>query len=143
LNTAASRQTLADRAAQDLKVGSLAETELELVVGLDLGELLNDNRVVDIDAAETGKRLGSILVAVLLDEETGSLGQNDHSSDQNDGPGELNSDGDTVAAGIHAVLGGVVDNSSQQQTDGDGQLVSTDDSTTDPLGSSLGLIQRD
>lgn len=111
------------------------------MVGLDLGEFLNDSRVVDIEAAEAGKRLGSILVAVLLDEETGSLGQNDHSGDQNDGPGELNSDGDTVAAGIRAVLGAIVDNGSQQQADGDGQLVSTDNGTTDPLGSGLRLVQ--
>lgn len=142
LDTAASCQTLADRATQDLEVSSLAETELELVVGLDLGELLNDSRVIDVDATETGKCLSGILVAVLLNQETRSFGQDDHSSDQNDGPGELNSDRDTVAAGIHAVLGGVVDNGSQKQTDGDGQLVSTDNGTTDPLGSGLRLVQR-
>ena len=74
LNSATSCQTLADRAAKNLQVGSLAKTELELMVGLDLGELLDDSGIIDVDAAEAGKCLGGILVAVLLNEKTGSLG---------------------------------------------------------------------
>lgn len=39
-------------------------------------------------------------------------------------------------------MGSVVHNGSQQQTDGDGPLVSTDNGSTNPLGSGLGLVQR-
>lgn len=53
------------------------------------------------------------------------------------------SKGDAVATGLLTVLGEVVDNRGQQETDGDGQLVSANDGTADPAGSSLRLIQRD
>lgn len=143
LDSATSGETLAHGAAQDVEVGGLAETQLVLVVGLDLGQLLDDGRVVDVKTTETGKGLGGVLVLVLLDQETGGLGQDQHTDDQDDGPGELDSHGDTVGASIHAVLGGVVDDGGQQKTDGDGQLVGTDDGTTDPLGGSLGLVHGD
>jgi hypothetical protein len=54
----------------------------------------------------------------------------------------LNGNGDTVAASIRAVLSRIVDDGSKQQTNGDGQLIGTDDSTTDPLRSGLRLVQR-
>ena len=44
---------------------------------------------------------------------------------------------------VWAVLGGVVDNSSNEKTDGDRPLVSTNDGTTNPLGCGLRLVQRD
>lgn len=142
LNCTTGSETLAEGTTDDLEVGGLAETKLELVVCLDLRQFLDDSGIVDVDAAKTSKGLGSLLMSILLDEEAGGLGQNNHTSNQNNGPGKLNSHGNPVAAGIIAVLGGVVDNGSKQQTKGDGQLVSTDNSTTNPLGSSLGLVER-
>ena len=43
---------------------------------------------------------------------------------------------------IRSVLGGVVENTREEETDGDSPLVETDDGTTDPLGGALGLIHR-
>lgn len=71
---------------------------------------------------------------VFLDKETGSLGENEHSDDQDNGPGKLDRNGDPVGAGIVAVLGGIVDDGSQEQTERDCQLIRADDGTSDPLG---------
>ena len=111
------------------------------MVGSDLSQLLNESGILDIKAAKGGKRLSSLLWVTLLDEPARSLGKPDATNEENDSPGELNSDGNTVRAGIVPVLGGVIDDSSKQQTDGDSKLVATDDGTTNPLGCSLGLVQ--
>jgi hypothetical protein len=60
--------------------------------------------------------------------------------DEDERPGELDGDGDAVRSRVGAVLGGVVDNGSQQETNGNGELVSSDNGSTDPLGGSLGLV---
>lgn len=61
-------------------------------------------------------------------------------NDEDERPGKLNSNRDTVRASVSAVLGGVVDNGSQEETDGNGELVSTDNGTTNPLGRGLRLV---
>jgi hypothetical protein len=44
---------------------------------------------------------------------------------------------------IRSVLGSVVENAGEEETDGDSPLVKTDDGSTDPLGGALGLIHWD
>ena len=44
---------------------------------------------------------------------------------------------------VWSILGRVVDNVGEEETDGNSPLVATDDGTTDPLGGALGLIHRD
>ena len=44
---------------------------------------------------------------------------------------------------VIAVLGRVVDDGREQETDGDGPMVSGHDGTTDPLGRTLGLVHGD
>lgn len=105
LDGAAGCQPLSEGATHDLKVGGLAQAELEFVVSLDLGQLLHDNRVVHIDTSKARQSLGSGLVLVRLDEEAGGLGQDNHADHQDDGPGELDGDGDTVTASVIAVFG--------------------------------------
>jgi hypothetical protein len=73
LNSTASCEALSNRALQNLKITSLAETELEFVVCLDLRELLNDRSIVNINATETCEGLCSGLVLVLLDKEARGL----------------------------------------------------------------------
>jgi hypothetical protein len=41
---------------------------------------------------------------------------------------------------IRSVFSGVVEDTREEETDGDSPLVETDDGTTDPLGRALGLI---
>lgn len=44
---------------------------------------------------------------------------------------------------IRSVFGRIVENGGEEETDGDGPLVETDDCATNPLGGALGLIHRD
>jgi hypothetical protein len=118
-------ETLAKVAAEAVEVAGLAETHLVLVVGHDLAELLDNRRVVGRESAESGERLGGPLWLATLDVHARSLGQEKHTEEDDQGPEELNGNGNAVAAGVIAVLGGVVDNGGKEKTDGDGKLVST------------------
>ena len=71
------------------------------------------------------------------------LRQEDHASIEDKCPDELNGDGNTVGRVVRAVLGGGVDDRSEEKTDGDGPLVARDDGATDPLGRALGLVHGD
>ena len=71
------------------------------------------------------------------------LGQEEHTSVENERPDELDRKRDTVRGVVRAVLGGVVDDGSEQETDGDGPLVAGDDGATDPLGRALRLVHGD
>jgi len=143
LEKATSRKTLAKVALEAVDVSGLAERQLVLVVGSDLSELLNEGRVLHVKLAQLGERLGSVLGLALLDVPSGGLGDEDAANKHDDGPRKLHRNGDTVGAGVVAVLGGVVDNSSDQQTDGNGELVAANNSTTDPLGRGFRLVERD
>jgi hypothetical protein len=142
LEEAASCETLAKVAAEAVKVRGLAQGHLVLVVGHDLAELLDNGGVVDVQSAESGKRLGGTLGVATLDVHARSLREDEHAEEDNKGPGELNGDGDAVAAGVIAVLGGVVDNCSQKKSDCDCPLVGTNNGSSDPFRRSLGLVKR-
>lgn len=72
----------------------------------------------------------------------GLLGKEDHANEKNQRPSELNGNRNTVAAAIISVVGGIVDDTGEEKTDSNAELVGTDDCTTDPLRSRLGLIER-
>jgi hypothetical protein len=67
----------------------------------------------------------------LLDEVTGRVGKEEQTTAENQSPGELNGNGNAVRAGVIAVLGGVNDDRGKQDTNGDAELVSGDEGTTD------------
>ena len=113
------------------------------MVRLDLGELLDQGRVADVEASQAREGLGRHLGLAPLDEEARRLGQDEHADDEDDGPGELDGDGDAVRARVVSVLGRVVDDGREHEADGDGELVAADDGAADPLGRRLGLVQRD
>ena len=141
LDCAAGCETLAEGSTDDLEVGSLSETHFVLMVGLDLSEFSDDDGVVHFHTTETSEGLGGVLVAILLDQEARGFGEDQHADNEDDGPGELDGDGDTVAAGVLAVLCRVVDDGGQEETDCDGELIGADDCTTDPFGRGLGLVE--
>ena len=70
------------------------------------------------------------------------LGKEDHANSKNCSPDKLDRNGNPIRGMIRSVLGSVVENTREEETDGDGPLVETDDGTTDPLGRALGLIHR-
>ena len=55
----------------------------------------------------------------------------------------MNGERNAVGAAVRSVLGSVVDQRRQEETDGDAELVGTDDETTDPFWQSLGLVHWD
>lgn len=130
-------KTLAQGSAQNLDIRRLAQAEFVLVVCLDLRQLGGQGRVVDIDTTEPSERLGCRLMLALLDQKAWRLGQDEHADNEDDGPGKLDGNGDAVAAGIVAILGRVVDDGGQQETDGDGQLVAADNGASDPFGGAI------
>lgn len=142
LQAAAGQQALEDVALEAVDVAGFAEAELVLVVGLDLGQFLADGRVVGRQAPELAEGFGGALDVAIFDHVPGCIGKDQHAADENDGPGKLDSDGDAVAAGVIPVLGGVVDDGGQEETDGNGELVGTDDGSSDPLGGGFRLVKR-
>ena len=71
------------------------------------------------------------------------LRKEEHADIENKRPDELDGDGDTVRRVVGAVLGGVVDDGSEEKADRDRPLVAGNDGTTDPLGRTLGLVHGD
>lgn len=143
LEKAASSKTFAKVAAEAVEVGGLAQAHLVLVVSHDLAELFDDGGVVDVESAKSGERLGGPLGVATLDVHARSLRKDEHAEEDNQGPGELNGDGDAVAASIVAILGSVVDNCSQEESDGDRPLISSHDGSPYPLRRSFRLVERD
>jgi hypothetical protein len=131
------------RVAEAVPVGSLTQTALFLKVSTDLVQLELNFGVRLGETSETSDRAGSVSVTSTLDQITRRLGQEEHADGENKGPDELDGNGDAVSRVIITVLGCVQDDSSQEETDGNGPLVGTDDGTTDPLGSALGLVHGD
>lgn len=114
-----------------------------IVAGLDLAELSLNSRVLNRKAANLSQRSSSLVVALGTDKVAGRLGEEDHASEEDKRPGKLHSNGDTVAAGVIAAARRVVHNSGQKEANCDGELVGTDNGTTNPLGGSLRLVERD
>ena len=50
----------------------------------------------------------------FLDVESRGFGENDQTAEQDDCPGELNSNGNAVASSVLAVLGGISDDGGKQ-----------------------------
>jgi hypothetical protein len=110
------------------------------VVGNDLGQLILDVLGVNRLSTDNGESFGGLVELALLDEITRRFREKSKTCGENDSPEELNSDRDTVRAGIATVLSGIGDASRKQDTDGDAELVTSNDSTTDLLGGNLGHV---
>ena len=78
----------------------------------------------------------------LFDQVTRGLWQDKHPADENQSPGELNCDWDSVRARIVPLVGGIVDDSGEKKTDSNCELVASYNDTSDPLWCCFGLIER-
>ena len=72
--------------------------------------------------------------------ESAHLRKGCHASSENSSPDKLDGNRNAIRGVIRPVLGCVVENVGEEDTNSDGPLVETDDCTTDPLGSAFGLI---
>jgi hypothetical protein len=116
---------------------------LVLEIGDDLSKLVLDvGRVAGL-VADTGESDGGLLDVTLVRPETGRLREEHETATKDEGPEELDTDGDAVRAGVEPVLSGVDDAVREQNTDGDGELVARHEGATD-LGGNLseGTITR-
>ena len=78
-----------------------------------------------------------------MDESWAHLGEEDHADEQNKRPYELDGYGDLPGRVIWAILGGIVEDRSEENADRDSKLIPANDRTTDPLGGALGLVHGD
>jgi hypothetical protein len=116
---------------------------LVLLVGDDLGKLsLNVVRVTGL-ATESGQGVAGSLNVTTLDEVARRIGEEEETTTEDDTEDELDTDGDTVRASVVDVLGAVVDASSQQETDGDAELVAGNEGTSDLARADLRHVQND
>lgn len=114
-------------------VARLSEAHLVLVVRANLSELGGDGWVVGREPSKVPQSTGGLLPLALLDQITRRLGQNEHATDEDDRPGELHCNRDTVGSGIAAVGRSIVHDSRQEKTDGNCPLICAYYSSSDPL----------
>ena len=116
---------------------------LILVVGNDLSKLLLD--VLRLCRLTTNARQDSCgLVKSSLDDKVSwRFWEQEETSGKDDSWDQLDGNRNSVGATIKAVLGGVVDAGCDHQADGDGELVTSNDSTANLAGSDLGHVQND
>ena len=113
-----------------------------LVVGNDLSKLVLNVFGVERLATDTAKRCGSLVELALLDPVTGRLRKQSKTSTEDESPQELHSDRDTVGTSVASVLGGVDDAVGKQDTDGDAELITSNNGTTNLLRSDFRHITR-
>ncbi len=87
------------------------------MIRLDLSELVLDRWMVGGETAETGERsCGSFGTAGTYEVARG-FGEDEHADDEDEGPGELDGDGDSVRAGIVAVVCRIIYDGCEEETD--------------------------
>ena len=119
------------------------ELRLVLVVGDDLGEFLLDVVGVGWLTSHDRQGLGRSFGLTSLDVPSGGLGKEEKTCGEDDGPKELDCDGDSVRSGIVPVLGRVDDAVGEKDTDGDTELVTGHNCSSDLSGSNLGKVKDD
>ncbi|KAH3674048.1 hypothetical protein OGATHE_002028 [Ogataea polymorpha] len=118
------------------------DAPLVLVVGHDLGEFFLNVVGIDRLAPKSGEHLCSPVKLALEDVVSRRFWEQDESDSKNDGPDELQSNRDSVGAGVVSVLGAVVNTGREQQSDGDEELVTGNDGTSDFLWRNFRQIQN-
>ena len=123
---------------------------LVLLVGDDLGKFEFDQgpEVGGIGASwvyttDLHQGLLGLIGTAALDEVTRGVGKASNTSTQDKTPSELDTDGNAVLATVTTVLNGVVDAGSEKETNGDAELVTGDERTTNLLGANLGHVEND
>jgi hypothetical protein len=115
--------------------------QLVLVVGNDFSQLLSDILRIFRLSTDRSESLCSLLVLALLDKVTRRFWQEEDTNTEDQGPQELDSNRDTVWSTVHTVLGGVDNDRGEKDTDGDAELVASDESTTNLSGTDLRHVQ--
>ena len=113
-----------------VSVRRLAQFLLVFEGNTDLVEFSLELGMVGREGDETGESTGGILVALLLDEPSRGLGEEDHADGENKCPDELDRDGELPRSVSGFALGSIVDDGGEEETDRDCPLITGDDGTT-------------
>lgn len=116
---------------------------LVLLVGDNLSNFGLDKLGVLGLTTDTGEGVDSIFNAATLDEESRRVGKEEETTTEDNSPGELDANGDLVRLHAVEVLGCVDDARGEHNTDGDAELVTGNESTTNLLGANLGHVEND
>lgn len=92
---------------------------------------------------DTSQSNTSFVDLALLDKVTGGLRKEEKTSTEDKSPQHLQANWDTIRAGVFKVLSCVGNAGSKQKTDGDAELVTRDDGTTDLLRRDFRHVQND
>jgi hypothetical protein len=116
---------------------------LVLLIGDDLGKFgLDVVRVTGL-ATESGQSVAGSFNVTTLDEVTRRVGEEEETTTENDTEDELDGDGNAVRASVGDVLGTVVDARGQQETNGNAELVTGNESTSDLARADLRHVEND
>lgn len=107
------------------------ELALVLLIGDDFRKLGLHVLGVTGLAADTSEGASGLVNLAALDEVARRVGKEEEAAAKDDGPRELDGDGNAVRSGAIDSLGAVDDAGGEQETDGDAELVTSDESTTD------------
>jgi hypothetical protein len=99
-------------------VSGLSHFLLHAQVGFDILELSLNTGVISGYTEQARERSSSAGVIVSLNEVSGGFGKEEHADDENARPDELEGDWNTIRPVVVAVLGALVDTSSEEETDG-------------------------
>lgn len=116
-DTGEGTETVAVGRAEAVEVAGGAERANVVDSRGDLGVLLSDNVRVGRGLQDTGEGALRSLILAGGDEVTGRFREASETTGEDDGPGELNTDGDGPRSLVVAVLGGVDDDGGDEETD--------------------------
>lgn len=143
LEQAAGEESPSEITLEAVKVGGLAQRELVLVISGDFGQFFQQSGVLNVESSKLGEGLGSLFGLALLDVPAWSLGQENATDEDNDGPCELHSNRNAVRSTVVALLGCIVNDGGEKKTNGNCKLVAADDGTADPFRAGFRLVERD
>lgn len=109
----------------------------------DLGNLVIDGLVVDVDTTKAGNGGAGLLLAALTESETRRLGEEEHTTTEDGRPEETKTDSDSPGGAALHLVGTVVDHVGSPDTEGNEELVASNDDTADDGGGALRLVHGD
>lgn len=140
LKTHTSKLALEHGPTEAVEVAGLANAKLKFMVRLDLFQFCQNGRVVSRESSQPAERTSGFQLVSLLDQVSRGLREKRQAGDENESPGELDGDRDSIASGVVAVLRSVVYDIGQKQPDGNGKLICTHDGTSNPFRCRFTLV---
>lgn len=141
LQRTSSEQSFDNLPSEAIEIARFAHAHFILMISLNFSEFVDHCWVVDWQPPDLREAQSGFLRPVHFDAVSGSFWQDNHPSNQDECPRELNGNRNTIAPCVMPSLCGVVDDCRKKKTNGNGQLVRPDNNSANPLWRCLGLVQ--